>query len=133
MFRWYRDAVKCYVYLSDVATRTRDDSGETEQAWQSAFRISRWFTRGWTLQELLAPSCVEFFSREERLLGDKKTLHELIHEITDIPIAALQGTLLARFSVNERLLWAAKRNTKKEDKVSTEMQADRRKKEWSFV
>jgi Heterokaryon incompatibility protein (HET) len=118
MFRWYRDAVKCYVYLSDVPTCTRDHDSQTEQAWQSAFRISRWFTRGWTLQELLAPRCVEFFSREEKLLGNKKTLEELIHDITDIPITALQGAPLSGFLVDERLLWAAKRDTKKkEDKA----------------
>ena len=68
MFRWYRHADKCYVFLSDVTTY----KCETEQAWQSAFRSSRWFTRGWTLQELLAPKSVDFFSLEEKLLGDKK-------------------------------------------------------------
>jgi Heterokaryon incompatibility protein (HET) len=118
MFRWYRDAVKCYVYLPDVSTSAHDDSGENEQAWQSAFRISRWFTRGWTLQELLAPRSVQFFSQEEMLLGDKETLMELIHEITDIPVTALQGTPLAGFQVDERLRWAVKRDTKKkEDKA----------------
>ena len=117
-FCWYRDAVKCYVYLPDVSTSAHDDSGENEQVWQSAFRISRWFTRGWTLQELLAPRCVEFFSQEEKLLGNKKTIEELIHEITDIPIAALQEIAISKFPVDERLLWAAKRNTKKrEDKA----------------
>jgi hypothetical protein len=118
MFRWYRDAIKCYVYLSDVTTDKRDHNGENEQEWQSAFRNSRWFRRGWTLQELLAPKHLEFFSREEKLLGDKKTLEEIVHEITDIPIAALQGAPLAGFSVDERLRWAAKRDTKKtEDKA----------------
>jgi hypothetical protein len=118
MFRWYRDAVKCYVYLSDVPTSTRDDNIENEQAWQSTFRTSRWFTRGWTLQELLAPRSVEFFSRKEKLLGNKGSLKELIHEITDIPIAALHGDPLFRSPVDERLRWAAKRDTKKkEDKA----------------
>jgi hypothetical protein len=110
MFRWYRDAVKCYVYLSDVPTSTRN--GETEQTWQSTFRISRWFTRGWTLQELLAPRSIEFFSREEVLLGNKGSLKELIHEITGIPIPAIQGDL-SGFPIDERLRWAAKRDTKK--------------------
>ena len=61
MFRWYRDAVKCYVYLSDVSTRN-DDNNQTEQTWKSDFRNSKWFTRGWTLQELIAPKLVDFFS-----------------------------------------------------------------------
>jgi hypothetical protein len=118
MFRWYRDAVKCYVYLSDVSARKRDNSGQTQWTWESAFRKSRWYTRGWTLQELLAPTTVEFFSREEELLGNKLVLARLIHEITDIPITALHGARLSDFSVHERLRWAAKRDTKKkEDKA----------------
>jgi Heterokaryon incompatibility protein (HET) len=73
MFRWYRDAVKCYVYLSDVSVRNVDDNW-TKRTWKLAFRKSRWFTRGWTLQELIAPASVEFFSQEEERLGNKNTL-----------------------------------------------------------
>jgi hypothetical protein len=71
MFRWYRDAAKCYVYLSDVSVSTTGNAGNSV-----AFLESRWFTRGWTLQELLAPACVEFFSIEGDLLGDK---HSRMH------------------------------------------------------
>jgi hypothetical protein len=118
MFRWYRDAVKCYVYLSDVSARIRDYNGQTEGTWEAGFRTSRWFTRGWTLQELIAPASVEFFSREGKHLGDKISLARQIHVITQIPIAALSGTPLTRFSVDERKRWAAKRETKKkEDKA----------------
>ncbi|KAF1970549.1 HET-domain-containing protein [Bimuria novae-zelandiae CBS 107.79] len=66
MFRWYQNATRCYVYLSDEPT----------------FRTSQWFTRGWTLQELLAPKTVEFFSWEWERLGDKISLKSLIHKIT---------------------------------------------------
>jgi hypothetical protein len=107
MFRWYRDAAKCYVYLSDVAI-----SGS---AWEPAFQKSKWFTRGWTLQELIAPPSVEFFSREGERLGDKKLLEGQIHEITGIAAQALQGDPLFHFSVNERMLWAAKRETTREE------------------
>jgi hypothetical protein len=118
MFGWYRDAVKCYVYLSDVSARKRNNSGQTEQTWESAFRKSRWFTRGWTLQELLAPKSVEFFSREGDWLGTKNALERPIHEITKIPPAALHGVSLSDFSVDERLRWAEKRETKRrEDKA----------------
>src|SRR5204863_8204286 len=56
MFRWYQNAAKCYVYLSDVLITQRRASNEFfELSLESAFRASRWFTRGWTLQELLAP------------------------------------------------------------------------------
>ena len=116
MFRWYRNAVKCYVYLQDVSARKCDNNGQTQ--WELAFRKSRWFTRGWTLQELLAPMSVEFFSREEEVLGDKKILDQQIHEITGIPISALHGASISDFPVAERLQWAARRETKrKEDKA----------------
>jgi hypothetical protein len=114
MFRWYRDAVKCYVYLPDVSV-LQADKDQTKSTWELAFRNSRWFTRGWTLQELLAPASVEFFSREGELLGNKVTLKQQIHEITDIPITALEGAPLPQFSVDERLRWAANRKTKKKE------------------
>lgn len=114
MFRWYRDAAKCYVYLSDVSVSGGGED-HPEWTWKSAFRNSRWFTRGWTLQELLAPASIEFFSREGEHLGNKKTLEQQIHEITRIPIAALRGVPLSQFSVHERMRWAAKRNTRKKE------------------
>jgi hypothetical protein len=119
MFRWYRDAAKCYVYLSDVSTTKRKASDQfAEFTWESALRGSRWFTRGWTLQELLAPSAVEFFSREDKRLGDKRTLERHIHEITGIAIPALRGTPLFQFGVDERFLWAENRQTtRKEDEA----------------
>lgn len=116
MFRWYREAAKCYVYLADVSIP--DGEGYADRMWERAFRNSSWFTRGWTLQELLAPASVEFFSREELRLGSRSTLERQIQEITDIPIAALRGAPLSQFSVDERMRWALKRNTKKkEDKA----------------
>lgn len=117
MFRWYRDAEKCYVYLSDVAVRT-DDNNQAKREWEPDFRQSKWFTRGWTLQELIAPRLVEFFSREGELLGSKRTLEQQIHEITDLPIEALRGAPLSDFSIEEQLRWAEKRETKwEEDKA----------------
>lgn len=115
MYRWYRDAAKCYVYLADVskydpnATRVSSPSGD------EGFRKSRWFTRGWTLQELIAPQSVQFFSLEGELLGDKKSLERQIHETTGITVSALQGTPLSEFSVEERFSWAENRETKKEE------------------
>jgi hypothetical protein len=109
MFRRYRNAARCYVYLSDVSV---DDSTESSQrAWRLAFRRSRWFTRGWTLQELLAPASVEFFSAEWIRLGNKLSLGEEIRDVTGIPMQALRGTPLSQFSIEERLSWAAGRQT----------------------
>jgi hypothetical protein len=119
MFRWYQEAAKCYVYLSDVSVAKQNASDKfSEFTWEPAFRESRWFTRGWTLQELLAPGLVEFVSREGKQLGDKRTLERQIHEITGIAIPALRGTPLSQFRVDERLSWAENRQTtRKEDKA----------------
>ncbi|PSN62458.1 HET-domain-containing protein [Corynespora cassiicola Philippines] len=117
MFRWYRDATKCYVYLPDVSTRKRGLNQEKPQ-WESQFQNSRWFTRGWTLQELLAPSTVDFFSREGDWLGNRTTLQWMIYKATAISTAALNGTPIEKFSIEERMSWSAQRNTtKKEDKA----------------
>ncbi|OAG12146.1 HET-domain-containing protein [Paraphaeosphaeria sporulosa] len=108
MFRWYRNSARCYVYLSDVSSQTLNTNPEPNR--------SRWFTRGWTLQELLAPSVVEFFSREWCKLGDKISLKSEIHEVTAIPYEALEGAPLSQFSVEERFRWRQNRHTKlKED------------------
>ena len=113
MFRWYRGAARCYVYLSDVKV------GESQNNdWQDDFINSRWFTRGWTLQELLAPKSVEFFSSDGIRLGDKSSLEGEIHRITGIAIDALRGRSLSDFSVSERIKWATKRKTtRKEDEA----------------
>lgn len=119
MFRWYQRATKCYVYLSDVQVPDEVTDAQAFQiTWEGAFRWSRWFTRGWTLQELLAPATVEFFSRECKRLGSRVSLEQEVHEITKVPIRALRGQSLTEFDVEERISWVIKRTTTlKEDKV----------------
>jgi hypothetical protein len=72
MFQWYKNAMRCYVYLSDVSSRAceKDSEPHRELKREPAIKTSRWFTRGWTLQELIAPASVEFFSKEGDRLGD---------------------------------------------------------------
>jgi hypothetical protein len=116
MFRWYQNASRCYVYLSDVSIRREKvDNAPSEFTWEPAFRSSRWFTRGWTLQELLAPSTVEFFSQEWDKLGNKVLLKSLISKITSISHKALDGAPLCQFSVDERLRWKGDRETKRDE------------------
>jgi hypothetical protein len=119
MFRWYKRAAKCYVYLSDVQLPEEvTDAQAFRMTWEEAFRRSRWFTRGWTLQELLAPTSVEFFSKEGKWLGSRISLEQEIHEITELPIEVLRGQSLGEFSVDERMSWSARRKTTiKEDKA----------------
>ena len=108
MYRWYQNAVRCYAYLSDVSKVNRLDS---EWAWKEAFRTSRWFTRGWTLQELIAPKLIDFFSSEGERLGSRSSLESEIHKITGIAKNALQCDAPSNFSIKDRRAWAECRNT----------------------
>ncbi|KAH7009467.1 heterokaryon incompatibility protein-domain-containing protein [Microdochium trichocladiopsis] len=119
MVRWYRDADHCYVYLSDVVNNGGKDEDKASQLpWETAFRRSRWLTRGWTLQELIAPRSVKFFSAEGYVLGNKTTLEALLHECTGVPVDALRGKPLADFSINERLSWVGGRKTKRPEDLA---------------
>ncbi|KAI3318427.1 HET-domain-containing protein [Xylariaceae sp. AK1471] len=114
MFRWYQNARCCYVYLSDIPDANRS----TWRTWQEEFRMSRWFARGWTLQELIAPSSVKFFASNGDVLGNKVSLKLALHEITGVPINVLLGGSLSAISIEERMTWASHRQTKKkEDKA----------------
>jgi Heterokaryon incompatibility protein (HET) len=116
MFHWYLNAAKCYVYMSDVSRPVFNANHQlNELPWESAFRQSRWFTRGWTLQELIAPASVEFFSKDGERLGNKASLERHVHEITRIPVPALKGSPLSDFSITERMSWAESRQTTREE------------------
>ncbi|KAI9862353.1 MAG: Vegetative incompatibility protein HET-E-1 [Trichoglossum hirsutum] len=116
MFQWYHKAEKCYVYLSDVFVDGSVGSDLSSQwTWKIAFQKSRWFTRGWTLQELLAPTSVEFFSARGERLGNRISLLQEIHDATGISIQALAGSPLSQFSVDDRMSWAEGRKTKREE------------------
>lgn len=109
MFQWYEESDVCYAYLCDVL----DDDPETSD---SAFHTSAWFSRGWTLQELIAPDKVVFFNSSWREIGTRITLMRCISEITRIPREVLQGRedirkVLGTFSVASRMSWAANRVT----------------------
>ncbi|CAH0003182.1 unnamed protein product [Clonostachys byssicola] len=106
MFKWYQDSETCYVYLSDVS------QNQAQPGWELAFRKCKWFTRGWTLQELLAPEKVKFFSQRNEYIGDKESLGQLIHDITKIPLEALRGSCpLSKFSAHDRCAWMNGRDT----------------------
>lgn len=109
MFRWYQEAAKCYVYIVDVSNPS---SG------RPAFRKSRWFTRGWTLQELLAPASVYFFSADGQQIGTKRSMEGDISGVTGVPAKALRSQDLSDYSVSERMAWAKDRKTtRKEDEA----------------
>ncbi|KAH7308762.1 hypothetical protein BKA65DRAFT_365299, partial [Rhexocercosporidium sp. MPI-PUGE-AT-0058] len=60
MYKWYENSATCFAYLPDVTAQTQPDGSYCFQN----FRSSCWFTRGWTLQEMIAPRSVEFYSSE---------------------------------------------------------------------
>jgi hypothetical protein len=110
MFRWYAESAVCYVYLSDVR---KSQHGSSAADLSDAIRRSRWFTRGWTLQELLAPSTLTFFDCDGICLGDKSSLLWEIHEATGIDVEALEGGPLHTYHEGQRMQWAANRETTK--------------------
>jgi len=112
MFRWYHNAARCYVYLSGISAAGRKSSAIIRDP---AFRTHRWFTRGWTLQELLAPVSVEFFTQDGQRLGDKRSLEQHIREITGIATLALRDNDLSQFDIEERFKWAKTRQTTHEE------------------
>lgn len=113
MFRWYRESARCYAFLQDVSTH-----GPQAIEQELAFQKSRWFTRGWTLQELLAPKHVDFFSAEGHHLGDKSTRAQEITRATGIPIEALREKPLSDFSVDQRMMWAKGRETTRDEDMA---------------
>ncbi|RYN19951.1 hypothetical protein AA0112_g10877 [Alternaria arborescens] len=116
MFQWYKNAARCYVFLSDVSVSTATEPVERSD-WEASFHDSVWFTRGWTLQELIAPVSVEFFSCNGQRIGDKASLDQLIHETTGIPLRALRNCPLDEFATSERERWAQTRSTKEEEDI----------------
>lgn len=107
MFAWYRDSAICYAYLADVKSE------------KATISQSRWFTRGWTLQELLAPSHVVFFTHHWTMLGDKKALANMISNITMIHVGALRDReTIPDYSIAQRMSWAADRHTTRLEDVA---------------
>lgn len=106
---WLTKADICFVYLSDVkAVEQRSSLNSNHES----LRKSKWFTRSWTLVELLVPQRVEFFSDNWTALGDKSTLEKVITEVTLIPARALQGTIpLKNFPVELIRSWTDHRES----------------------
>lgn len=110
MYLWYQHSAMCFVLLSDV------DVSEDITAPDSAFRRSKWFTRGWTLQELLAPANLIFVCKNWQIIGTKGMMGTLLSEITRIdPVYLRDGLDVRKASVAKRMSWAALRVTTREE------------------
>ncbi|GAB1309854.1 Heterokaryon incompatibility domain-containing protein [Madurella fahalii] len=116
MWSWYQRAAVCYAYLEDVHF---DDYTQGYRTWKDDFSNSRWFTRGWTLQELLAPRKVVFYAKGWRILGTKSSLVKTVEKITGIDeLTLLEPRLVHGASVARRMSWAAKRTTTRTEDVA---------------
>ncbi|EXJ58752.1 hypothetical protein A1O7_06182 [Cladophialophora yegresii CBS 114405] len=119
MFRWYSQAQVCYAYLADVSLLPAGDREKLSSKHLTSyprpvwgFPSSRWFERGWTLQELIAPMHVVFYDCDWVEIGTKASLLEDLVEITGIPSEALMDPLsIRRNCIAERMSWASKRQT----------------------
>jgi hypothetical protein len=113
MFSWYESSKTCYVFLSDVRQADIDVQ----------FPRSKWFTRGWTLQELLAPEIVEFFDKDWKKLGTRNQHSKWISDITGIDQSVLAriknlggyDVEIGSFCVAKRMSWASRRETTREE------------------
>ncbi|KAF4928215.1 Vegetative incompatibility protein HET-E-1 [Colletotrichum fructicola] len=119
MYHWYKNATVCFAYLSDVSPGVTHDLSEIG----SEFRGSRWFTRGWTLQELIAPRVVEFYASDWSHINTKTASNipfcGILSEITGIDIDILAGrTALDDTSIADKMRWAAKRKTKRREDMA---------------
>ncbi|KAI6082242.1 HET-domain-containing protein [Hypoxylon rubiginosum] len=119
MYNWYKNADVCYAYLDDVPWFDLAATGPGEG--RHCFRESHWLLRGWTLQELIAPPRLEFFSNEWRKIGDRKDLAADISAATGIDEWLLYGGAaegLHQVSTAKKMSWAARRVTTRIEDVA---------------
>jgi len=109
MYRWYANSKVCFAYLVDVQPVYGVDE---PPAWEK----SRWFSRGWTLQELIAPSDVEFYCNSWESIGSREHWSWILSKLTGIPYYFLKTNDLSSANVAQKMSWASQRKTtRKED------------------
>ncbi|KAJ1322991.1 HET domain-containing protein [Microdochium nivale] len=142
MFRWYKEASCCYVFLANVPSVVTNAGWLTlgdflscplgfPPSQREAFQSSRWFRRGWTLQELLAPETLQFFDTDWSFIGVVRREHSdskwaakfpdltnMVSQITGIPRALFQDGQIGSVSVAQRMSWASSRETTREENMA---------------
>ncbi|CZR52439.1 related to beta transducin-like protein [Phialocephala subalpina] len=117
MFRWYELSTVCFAYLVDLLPQ--DSTFSDIDVAVGRLQGCQWFKRGWTLQELIAPSIIEFYDQGWNKFGDKAGLCKQLKEITGIDGAALQNkTDLQRYPVAVRMSWAVNRKTTRVEDIA---------------
>ncbi|KAI6082551.1 HET-domain-containing protein [Hypoxylon rubiginosum] len=146
MFAWYKQATICFVFLSDFTSFSEDTLEEIVNLFDAREPLEegfykdpppltnqeitirdkvkkslgscRWFARGWTLQELIAPSCVQFFDRDWKCFGSKAQLASVLAWITGIDSSVLRGKPLDEILVGRRMCWASTRETTRVEDIA---------------
>jgi len=110
MYRWYENSGVCYVYLHDVSGASSFPTARDQSTYPNGW--PEWFSRGWTLQEMIAPNNVQFFNKDWKSLGDKSKLADALACITRVPKHILRDGLSSnRPCVAQIMSWAADRKT----------------------
>ncbi|OTA69684.1 HET-domain-containing protein [Hypoxylon sp. EC38] len=126
MYGYYRDAAECFIYLQDVSKATNGGNNlplaaEATSRHQllRAVRASRWLTRGWTLQELLAPARRRFFDGDWSDIEVGTDLLDALAESTGISRTVLENRdLLSDICIAERMKWASQRQTTRGEDIA---------------
>ena len=125
MFRWYRDAAVCYAYLADISESTYRLAEPSNLGYrvqnrrEEVLKTSRWFKRGWTLQELIAPTQLIFFSSDWSILASKSDIDKVLSYITGIQRRVLLGKTPSNdCSIAQRMSWAAQRETSRPEDIA---------------
>ncbi|KAF4637556.1 hypothetical protein G7Y89_g525 [Cudoniella acicularis] len=115
MYSWYRNASICYAYLADVPSKRF--RFHISPRFRSTDPYSAWFSRGWTLQELVAPLVVEFYAADWSKIGTKLDLKDEISSITGIATNILEGDDPFECNIAQRMSWASQRITSREEDI----------------
>lgn len=117
MYRYYYNAAECLVYLEDVPAKIEGSIDPEVQL--KTIKSSRWFTRGWTLQELLASKKRQFFARDWSPIEDFADFNTVVTGVTGIDVLILEHTdMISSVLVAQRMCWAAKRQTTRSEDMA---------------
>jgi hypothetical protein len=124
MYKWYSEATECYAHLADVKYKCKPSRERPFD--DHSFARSRWFTRGWTLQELIAPSSLWFYSSDWKFLSSRSTLFIELSRITSVPEyvfnakgrRARTNVVQPQYSIAQKMSWASSRETEREEDMA---------------
>ena len=115
MFQWYQQASICYAHISDVSDVEFNRALDSRTP---CFPHCRWLTRGWTLQELIAPQELRFYSQNWKRVGSKALFAQILSHATGIPPEVLKAGDVSGITVCEKMKWIGSRETTRPEDVA---------------